>query len=490
MVGMKDDSVYVRGVWVPFGDRRINEIFKLRYFKHGSEYKKLLENLNYEKIVNRLTGGKGKWEVTKKNPHHAIKRGALTEEAKVWFYFICSIIVPTKHLCSVREQEAILLYAFLKGYKMNIGILIEESIRGYHHSNKRGLIPHPTTITILCLWAGVKGNWEEEEKCPRGSPLTVTRVTKGPKGKRQKDVIVVDAEIEQETNAENDRREIEEVLDIFFSEAEEEEPLRVSPTYPSFPEVQEQEPTQGEGSRSRQGNTEIMEMLREMKREMEEREVKWKRQQQIKEEFMEAAARRKEKIWEENWRIREEEHKEELKKQEEKMMDKIKTSMQAFYNNQFKRDADLLNILKQKETEMENNRLRKIDGFKHLYRELFKEFERLMKERDQQLEDNDEYRRKTWLESMDLINQNLSKPLECISKVEGTVNQVGKRQDTLIQAVQLNNEISSKGKEIPPVVERQSSEMRFPKFDPNMASFDVEPPNIILKKAYKRRKGN
>ena len=122
MVGMKDDSVYVRGVWVPFGDIRINEVFKLRDFKHGSKYKKLLENPNYEKIVNRLTGGEGKWEVTKKNPHHAIKRGALTEEAKAWFYFICSVIVPIKHLCSAREQEAILLYAFLKGYKMNKGI--------------------------------------------------------------------------------------------------------------------------------------------------------------------------------------------------------------------------------------------------------------------------------------------------------------------------------------------------------------------------------
>ena len=113
----------------------------------------------------------------------------------------------------------------------------------------------------------------------------------------------------------------------------------------------------------------------------------------------------------------------------------IKTSMQAFYNNQFKRDAELLNIIKKKEIEMENNMLRKIDGFKHIYKEMFKEFERLMKERDQQLEDNDEYRRKTWLESMDLINQNLSKLLECISEVEGTVNQVGERQDTLIHAV-------------------------------------------------------
>ena len=109
-----------------------------------------------------------------------------------------------------------------------------------------------------------------------------------------------------------------------------------------------------------------MEMLRAMKREMEERELKWERQQQIKEEFIEAAARRKEQIWEENWRIREEEHKEELKKQEERMMERINTSMQAFYNNQFKRDADLLNILKKKETEMENTMLRKIEGFKHL----------------------------------------------------------------------------------------------------------------------------
>ena len=126
MIGMKDDSVFVRGVWVPLNDRSINEMFKLRDYKHGSKYKKLLENPNYKKIVSRLTGGEGKWEVTKKNPHHAIKRGALTEEAKVWFYFICSVIVPTRHLSTVREQEAILLYAFMKGYKINMRMIIEE----------------------------------------------------------------------------------------------------------------------------------------------------------------------------------------------------------------------------------------------------------------------------------------------------------------------------------------------------------------------------
>ena len=212
MVGMKEDSVYVRGVWVPFGDRRINEMFKLRDLKHGLKYKKLVESANYEKILSLLTGGEGKWEVTKKNLYHAIKRGALTEEAKVWFYFIYFVIVSTKHLCSVREQEAIILYALLKGCKMNKGILIEESIRGYHHSNKRGLIPHPTTITRLCLLARVKGMWEKEEKCPRVSSLTLTGVTRGPKGKRQKEITEVDTEEETVPSEENETREMEEYM--------------------------------------------------------------------------------------------------------------------------------------------------------------------------------------------------------------------------------------------------------------------------------------
>ena len=171
-------------------------------------------------------------------------------------------------------------------------------------------------------------------------------------------------------------------------------------------------------------------------------------------------------------------------------MGRIQTCMQAFYNNQFKRDAELLNIMKEKEKEMKNSMLRKIDGFKHIYKELFKEFEKIMKERDQQLEIDDEYKRKTWLESMDLINQNLSKLLECIYEVEGIVNQVGERQDTLIRAVQLNNETFAKGKGVSPTLERQKAEIKFPTFEPNEASFVVDPPNIVPKRAYKRRKGN
>ena len=258
LVGMREDNtVFVRGVWVPFGAQKINEVFKMKDLKHGSKFKKMMEKPNHGKILHLLTAGRGKWEATKKDPHHSINRGSRTEEAKVWFYFLSSIIVPTKHLSSVKEQEAMILYALLKGYKINIGSLIEESIKGYHASNKRGLIPHPTTITRLCILAGVKGVWEEEEKCPRVSPLTLTKVTRGPKGKKQKEVVAADTEAEQEVNEENQGREIEEVSDNTIPEMTEEEPARVSPIIHSFPEIQEQLPSQAEGSRGRKDNIEL-----------------------------------------------------------------------------------------------------------------------------------------------------------------------------------------------------------------------------------------
>ena len=49
------------------------------------------------------------------------------------------------------KGKALLLYAILKGYKMNVGNIIETSILNYYRNNYRRLIPHPTTITRLCI---------------------------------------------------------------------------------------------------------------------------------------------------------------------------------------------------------------------------------------------------------------------------------------------------------------------------------------------------
>ena len=67
------------------------------------------------------------------------------------------------------------------GYKINVGKITKNSILSYSRSKCRGLIPHPATITNLCLLGGVEEEWGQEETYPRASPLAKTGVTKGPK---------------------------------------------------------------------------------------------------------------------------------------------------------------------------------------------------------------------------------------------------------------------------------------------------------------------
>ena len=93
---------------------------------------------------------------------------------------------------------------------MNVGGLIEGFIKGYHLSNKRGLIPHPTTISRLCISAWVRGSWDEEETCPKASPLTLTGVTKGPRNRKHKGIM----ELEAEPGEENDNSEMETIKQI------------------------------------------------------------------------------------------------------------------------------------------------------------------------------------------------------------------------------------------------------------------------------------
>ena len=478
MVGMREDSVYVQGVWEPFGHKRINEMFKLKELRHGSKFNKLVENPDHEKIMDLLTGRQGKWEATRK-----INRGSLTNEAKVGFYFLSSVILPTKHLYAVREQEAIILYALLKGYKMNVGGLIEELIRGYHLSNKRGLIPHPAIISRLCIFDGVRGSWDEEETCPKSSPLTLTGVTKGPINKRQKGMV----EVEVEPAEKNGNREIETIPEKIPPAEEEEMHFKISPLSHSYPDMTENFPEQAKSSKRGEGNTEIMEMLRTIKRDMEEREQKWEKQQQFREEFLEAEFKRKEQLLEQTLRQREEEWGEEMKMREKEFGEKMKASLEAFYNNQFRRDEEVLTILRKREADMEGNMLKKIQAFKYLYKEQFKEFGKLMKDKDKELEDNDVYRRKIWHESLDLINKNLSDMLTCISEFESTMNKMGLKQDTLINLVNLTNDLISTDKVESTPSKKKRPFMTFSKFSPCLASFDLDPPNIIPKKSDKRR---
>ena len=85
-----------------------------------------------------------------------------------------------------------------------------------------------------------------------------------------------------------------------------------------------------------------------------------------------------------------------------------------------------------------------------------------------------------------MINTNLSNMLSCISELESTVNKVGQKQGHLITLVEFTNDLCTTGKEEP--TDKKRPDITFTKFSPCLASFDMDPPNIIPTKSYKRRK--
>ena len=103
--------------------------------------------------------------------------GGLTKINKVCFYLINSILRSSKHVSTVRQDCAILLYVLVKGFELDVGKIIKESILAYAESIFSGNIPHPSLITLLCIKGGVKFN-EEEEKSLKASQLTLTRALK------------------------------------------------------------------------------------------------------------------------------------------------------------------------------------------------------------------------------------------------------------------------------------------------------------------------
>ena len=79
-------------------------------------------------------------------------------------------------------------------------------------------------------------------------------------------------EVEAEPAEENDNREMETIPKKIPPAEEEEMHFRMSPLSHSYPDMTKNFPEQAESSRRGEWNTEIMEMLRTMKKHMEERE--------------------------------------------------------------------------------------------------------------------------------------------------------------------------------------------------------------------------
>ena len=120
--------------------------------------------------------------------------------------------------------------------------------------------------------------------------------------------------------------------------------------------------------------------------------------------------------------------------------------------------------------------------------QLIKDCEKKMMDRDKVLDDNDAYRRKIWLENLDLINNNLSKFLEVMTELENDMNKLGMRQDELNEKVDLTNElVVEEQTEKENAKKKRRMEMKFPEFNPKLDTLDLDPPYIFTRKQ-KRKK--
>ena len=73
--------------------------------------------------------------------------------------------------------------------------------------------------------------------------------------------------------------------------------------------------------------------------------------------------------------------------------------------------------------------LQKAEGFKYLYKKQFKEFGKLMEKKDKELEMDNNNKQKMWNDGLDQVNSNLVNMHTMLTKLEGTMNHIGMRQD-------------------------------------------------------------
>ena len=71
-----------------------------------------------------------------------------------------------------------------------------------------------------------------------------------------------------------------------------------------------------------------------------------------------------------------EEFRKEMEKRDKDLLKKLQLSHEAFYNNQFNRDNQLLGIIKERDTKQEEQTKEIVNGFKFFYMSLMKDFEK------------------------------------------------------------------------------------------------------------------
>ena len=122
-------KVRVRGFWVDFCAKSINEYYNLEHVD-SEAFDSLYTTPNYPKILRVLTNGQGEWKLNGEGHAVHFKAKHRAYIPKVWHHFIISCLIPTTNVCEVTTKQALLNFAILQDISFNVGQVIKDVIDG------------------------------------------------------------------------------------------------------------------------------------------------------------------------------------------------------------------------------------------------------------------------------------------------------------------------------------------------------------------------
>lgn len=162
-------GAYVRGKTVEIGEDEINGYYQFPTAGQRNAYASFVsQGPDYELIIRELCQPGTTWTLHESGsmtfPH-----SRLSLYGKAWYAYICAKLMPCTHVSDVTKERAVLLYSIVKGMKMDVGLIIQQSIlRAARGGTTRGL-PHPSLICALCTKFGVR--WKSDEMIQPPMPM-------------------------------------------------------------------------------------------------------------------------------------------------------------------------------------------------------------------------------------------------------------------------------------------------------------------------------
>nr|GMC98390.1 uncharacterized protein LOC109169324 [Ipomoea batatas] len=172
--GIQTNTAIVRGVEVSFSTVDINAYY-------GTEDHRAIDYYHQDLRLSRLTGEmlneiarsfhpEATWNIAHGLPAH-IDYHYFGQRDRALLDFIKAKLSPYSHKGHVRRDQVLMAYCIKEQHPMNVGAIINQSIRDIASSDRKSrcYLSHPFLITELCRLAGVPINEEQEIKL---KPLT------------------------------------------------------------------------------------------------------------------------------------------------------------------------------------------------------------------------------------------------------------------------------------------------------------------------------